>query len=120
MKYLLGADIGTTSIKACVFDEEGNLKKSVTKDYTLIVNGDRVEFPADEYFRLFTEAYLELNKKSPNMYKVSKAAEEDDCQYILLKDEVYWPKVPLTQLGFEEHGRFGEWILYKSQREVNE
>lgn len=78
-------------------------------------NGDVSKYPAADM-----EAYLELNKKSPNMYKVSKAAEEDDCQYILLKDEVYWPKVPLTQLGFEEYGRFGEWILYKSQREVNE
>ena len=25
MKYLLGADIGTTSLKAALFDEEGNL-----------------------------------------------------------------------------------------------
>ena len=83
MKYLLGADIGTTSIKACVFDEEGNLKKSVTKDYTLIVNGDRVEFPADEYFRLFTEAYLELKAE----YDITAMAIDTQCETLIFTDE---------------------------------
>ena len=36
-KYLLGADIGTTSLKAAVFDTDGNMIRSATKDYTLIV-----------------------------------------------------------------------------------
>ena len=48
MKYLLGADIGTTSLKATVFDENGKLIKSATKDYTLIVSVDTVEFPAED------------------------------------------------------------------------
>jgi sugar (pentulose or hexulose) kinase len=61
MPYLLGADIGTTSLKAAVFDEKGNLIKSATKDYTLIVSGDRVEFPAEDYFKLFLEAYEEVS-----------------------------------------------------------
>ena len=59
-KYLLGADIGTTSLKAAVFDDSGELIRSATKDYTLSVSGDFVEFPADEYVRLFKEAYAEV------------------------------------------------------------
>lgn len=63
MKRLLGIDIGTTSLKGCVFDENGNELASVTKAYTLITEGDRVEFPAEKYFELFKAAYDELTAK---------------------------------------------------------
>lgn len=36
MFYLIGIDIGTTSTRAIIIDEEGNLKASSTKDYPLI------------------------------------------------------------------------------------
>ena len=65
MKRLMGIDIGTTSLKGCVFDENGNELASVTKAYTLITEGDRVEFPAEKYFELFKEAYDELSQKFP-------------------------------------------------------
>ena len=35
MKYLLGVDVGTTSLKAVLFDENTNPVKTVVKDYTL-------------------------------------------------------------------------------------
>ncbi|MBQ9545353.1 MAG: hypothetical protein IJV00_09525, partial [Clostridia bacterium] len=57
MKYLLGADIGTTSLKAAVFDENGTLVKSAVRDYTLKVSGDLVEFDPEDYWKLFMEAY---------------------------------------------------------------
>lgn len=63
MKHLMGIDIGTTSLKGCVFDERGNELASVTKAYTLITEGERVEFPAEKYFELFKEAYDELTAK---------------------------------------------------------
>ena len=59
----MGIDIGTTSLKGCVFDENGNELVSVTKAYTLITDRERVEFPAERYFELFEEAYDELSKK---------------------------------------------------------
>lgn len=65
MKYLLGIDIGTTSLKGCVFDEQGKELASVTKAYTLITEGERVEFPAEKYFELFKEAYDELSAQFP-------------------------------------------------------
>ena len=64
MKNLMGIDIGTTSLKGCVFDENGNELASVTKSYTLITDGERVEFPAEKYFELFEEAYEELSKQA--------------------------------------------------------
>ncbi len=83
MKYLLGADIGTTSLKAALFDEAGNLLGSVTKDYTLITKGDRVEFPAEEYWNLFSEAYAELTKGK----EVTALAIDTQCETMIVADE---------------------------------
>ena len=63
MKYTMGIDIGTTSLKGCVFDENGVEVACSQKAYTLIAKDSFVEFSADEYFRLFKEAYDELSFK---------------------------------------------------------
>ncbi len=83
MKYLLGADIGTTSLKAAVFDETGKMIKSATKDYTLIVSGDKVEFPAEDYFKLFLEAYEEITEG----LEISALSVDTQCETIILADE---------------------------------
>jgi len=36
MNYLIGLDIGTTSTRAILIDEDGNLISSATSDYPLI------------------------------------------------------------------------------------
>lgn len=82
-KYLLGADIGTTSLKAAVFDTDGNMIKSATKDYTLIVSGDDVEFPADDYVRLFKEAYMEVTEG----IEISALSIDTQCETIIVTDE---------------------------------
>ncbi|MBQ3088369.1 MAG: hypothetical protein IJC36_01915 [Clostridia bacterium] len=83
MKYLLGADIGTTSLKASVFDTDGNLIKSITKDYTLIVSGDEVEFPADDYVKLFCEAYDEVS----DGIEISAFSIDTQCETLIVTDE---------------------------------
>ncbi len=87
MKYLLGADIGTTSLKAAVFDENGTLIKSATKDYTLITQGDRVELPAEEYYRLFLEAYEEIT----DGLKIEALAIDTQCETLIITDEAGEP-----------------------------
>ena len=82
MKYLVGADIGTTSLKLAVFDTDGGMIRSVTKDYTLLVSGDRVEFPADEYVRLFREAYEEAT----DGLEVIALAIDTQCETMILTD----------------------------------
>lgn len=82
-RYLLGADIGTTSLKAAVFDTDGNMVRSVTKDYTLTVSGDRVEFPADEYIRLFEEAYDEVSAG----LRIEAFAVDTQCETLIVTDE---------------------------------
>ena len=83
MKYLLGADIGTTSLKAAVFDTDGNLIRSAAKDYTLNVSGDFVEFPADEYVRLFCEAYKEVTEG----ITVSAFSIDTQCETLIVTDD---------------------------------
>ncbi len=82
-KYLLGADIGTTSLKCAVFDTEGDMIKSATKDYTLIVSGDEVEFPADDYVKLFIEAYNEVSQG----LEISAFSIDTQCETLIVTDE---------------------------------
>lgn len=90
MAYLLGADIGTTSLKACVFDEAGRCIRSATKDYTLQVAGERVEFPAEDYFKLFSQAYEEVTEG----LEIAALAIDTQCETLILADEAGEPLMP--------------------------
>lgn len=83
MKYLLGADIGTTSLKMAVFDTNGQMVRSTTKDYTLLVSGDEVEFPAEEYVRLFREAYAEVAEG----LEIAAFSVDTQCETLIVTDE---------------------------------
>ena len=52
MAYLMGIDMGTTSVKTAVFDEALQEKMKLTADYTLDSKGDTVEFPAEQYWEI--------------------------------------------------------------------
>ena len=116
MKYLLGADIGTTSLKASVFDTDGNMIKSVTKDYTLIVSNDEVEFPADDYVRLFEEAYSEVSEG----LEISAFAIDTQCETLIVTDEndkplmnaIVWLDNRATKQADEIKAHFGTEKVY--------
>ena len=65
MKYLLGADFGTTSLKMCLFDENGNLIVSESAQYNLITEGEFVEFPAEEFYSVFMSVLKRITDKYP-------------------------------------------------------
>ena len=65
MKYLLGADFGTTSLKACLFDENGKQIVSESAQYNLITEGEYVEFPAEEFFNVFKSVLKRITDKYP-------------------------------------------------------
>ena len=117
MKYLLGADIGTTSLKATVFDENGKLIKSATKDYTLIVSVDTVEFPAEDYFKLFKEAYDEVTAG----LTVSALAIDTQCETIIFADDngkplmnaIVWLDNRATKQAEEIKAHFGNKKVYE-------
>lgn len=81
--YLLGVDVGTTSIKAAVFDEEGRQISSSNVDYTLITQGNFVEFPAEEYWTLFQKAM----KEAIGDMHISALSVDTQCETMILADE---------------------------------
>ena len=64
-KNLLGVDFGTTALKACLFDEQGNCLAQESAQYKLITEGEFIEFNADEFFRVFSEAVEKITDKFP-------------------------------------------------------
>ena len=117
MKYLLGVDIGTTSLKAAVFDENANCLKAVSRDYTLLVKDEYVEFPAENYFDLFYSAYKELS----NEFEISAMSIDTQCETIILADEggtplrnaIVWLDNRATLEAEEIKQRFGEKKVYE-------
>ena len=117
MKYLLGVDIGTTSLKAAVFDENANCMKSVTKDYTLEVKDDYVEFPTEKYWDLFSEALEEICAE----YKIHAMSIDTQCETIIVTDEngnplrkaIVWLDNRATAEADKIKDHFGEQKVYE-------
>ncbi|MBO4252195.1 MAG: hypothetical protein J5911_06020 [Clostridia bacterium] len=65
MKYLLGADFGTTALKVCLFDENGELVQTESAKYNLITEGEFVEFPAEEFYKVFISTVSKITDKYP-------------------------------------------------------
>ncbi len=60
MANLLGVDFGTTSLKACLFDECGNKLATKSVKYDLITKGDFIEFPVEDFFANFLKVFDEI------------------------------------------------------------
>lgn len=65
MKYILGIDIGTTAVKAAVFDQTGHLCGNHTREYTLSTPFPlAVELDAQTYREAFRDAVVNAVKMS--------------------------------------------------------
>ena len=60
---LLGIDVGTTSLKACAFDSSGNILATHTADYSLITEGDLIEFEPEKYYEICMNAVEKIRGK---------------------------------------------------------
>ena len=83
MANLLGVDVGTTSMKMVLFDDGGNILKSVSKEYTLDTKGDRVELDAEKYWHMFSEGYEEIKSE----YKVDALSIDTQCETLIVTDD---------------------------------
>lgn len=73
-KYLLGMDLGTTNIKAVLFDEEGTALSSSASSYPLIFPGpDMVEQDAGQWWAAATEILTKITSA------VGKSVVENIC-----------------------------------------
>lgn len=82
-KNLLGVDFGTTALKACLFDEKGNLLATESAQYKLITEGEFIEFPADEFFKVFSETV----KKITDKFKVDALALDTQGETMIVLDK---------------------------------
>lgn len=66
MSYVLGVDLGTSSIKVALYDEEGRLIETAASSYSLIIeqSGYSEQNPAD-WIEGFERAFTELLNKEP-------------------------------------------------------
>ena len=80
---LLGVDVGTTSLKAVLFNENGAELASASIDYTLLAAGDTVELEANTYWRIFQEA---LSRVCPDGLPDALAI-DTQCETLILADE---------------------------------
>lgn len=82
MKTLLGVDVGTTSLKMVLFDENGKALMTVSKAYTLDTRGDRVEFDPEQYWQMFSDAYAQIRAQHP----VTALAIDTQCETLIVTD----------------------------------
>ena len=80
---LLGADFGTTSVKAVLFDEKLTELAESTEDYTVKTSGNIVELEAEKYWELLKNAIANTGKE----HKIDAIAIDTQCETLILADE---------------------------------
>ncbi|MCQ2387277.1 MAG: hypothetical protein MJ066_02380 [Clostridia bacterium] len=83
MRNLLGVDFGTTSIKACLFNEKGERLETMSKQYKLITEGEFIEFPAQSFFDVFCEIFDNMTAK----YKVDALSIDTQGETMIVLDK---------------------------------
>ncbi len=82
--------MGTTSVKTAVFDETLTECRRSMRDYTLTSFGDRVEFPAEDYWHIVREEIAAARAE----IGVDALAIDTQCETLILTDEEGKPVRP--------------------------
>ncbi len=114
---LLGIDMGTTSVKLAAFDEKLNEKIKLSADYTLNSQGDRVEFPAEEYWNIVR---TEIDKVLSEV-NIDALSIDTQCETLILTDEsgnptreaIVWLDNRATEEAAEIEKHFGRKRVYE-------
>ncbi len=93
MKKYLGIDIGTTSLKAAVFDEKGNRLALEKVDYTLDTDAETgfIEFDANTYVEMCKQVIEKLTEKCGQITALSV---DTQGETIIFADENGIPLCP--------------------------
>ena len=86
----MGIDIGTTSVKTAVFNEDLEQKISLTADYTLNSHGDTVEFDGEKYWQIVKSEIEKIN----GQFDIDALAVDTQCETLILTDENGTPVRP--------------------------
>ena len=114
---LMGIDMGTTSVKTCVFTDRLVEKMKLCADYTLESKGDIIEFPAEEYWNIVRG---EVDKVLAEL-SVDALAIDTQCETLILTDEcgnptrkaIVWLDNRATKEACEIEAKFGRKKVYE-------
>lgn len=83
MANLLGVDFGTTSLKACLFNEKGERLVTESAQYSLITDGGFIEFGAEDFFNVFQTVF----DKIASSYKIDAMAIDTQGETLVVLDK---------------------------------
>ncbi len=116
MKKLLGIDVGTTSMKAGLYDGELNEICSESAEYSLISSGEIVEFDAEEYIALLEKCLSPILKEhTPDAISI-----DTQCETLIITDEngnplrkaIVWLDNRASEEAYEIERHFGNETVY--------
>lgn len=120
MKHFLGIDVGTTSVKAAVFDETGRRLALRTVDYTLDTDAATgfIEFDANRYAAICRDVVRELREEAGGLDAISV---DTQGETMILADEdghplcpaVVWLDNRATREADDIRERFGSQRVYE-------
>ena len=79
---LMGIDMGTTSVKTAVFNENLEEKIKLTADYTLESKGDIIEFEAEKYWDIVSGEIAKVRAE----LDIDALAIDTQCETLILTD----------------------------------
>ncbi len=122
MELYLGIDIGTTSLKAAVFDAAGKRYGLRSVDYTLDTDPVRgyIEFPAERYAEMCREVIAELRAECRAHGEIVALSVDTQGETMILADGEGTPLAPAivwldnraTKEAAAIHARFGTRRVY--------
>lgn len=129
MKLLMGLDIGTTALKAALFDTKGGLLAVTTQEYTLITpQVNFVEESGEVYWTAFQAAMADLKQKHPMSQEDEMAlaisAQGETLFFLdedgnLLRNAIVWMDNRAMEEAQTIKDRFGDETCYQVTGQVS-
>lgn len=129
MKRLIGLDIGTTALKAAVFDTSGKLLAVSTQEYALITpRVNYVEETGEVYWNAFKEVVKDLNEKFPfnkdDEAALAISAQGETLFFMnkegeLLRNAIVWMDNRAQEEAGQLKEKFGDETCYKVTGQVS-
>lgn len=129
MKLLMGLDIGTTALKAALFDTKGGLLAVTTQEYTLITpQVNFVEESGEVYWAAFQAAMADLKQKHPmsreDEIALAISAQGETLFFLdedgnLLRNAIVWMDNRAMEEAQTLKDRFGDETCYQVTGQVS-
>ena len=129
MKRLIGLDIGTTALKAAVFDTSGKLLAVSTQEYSLLTpQVNYVEETGEVYWNALKNAVKDLNEKYPfdreDEAALAISAQGETIFFLdekgkLLRNAIVWMDNRAQEEARQLKEKFGDETCYKVTGQVS-